>query len=283
MKISTLGRALAAVASIALSTLFPDFLARADDVGPPPNPTAAVDAPSAKIDTLGGSFNGAGGAGVNGSVTLPVGEAFGVQLDGSGGRTDGGSRGGFGGHVFYRDPDRFLLGPTAMWSIVNNNAIQRYGAEGEYYFDRVTIKSLDGLQHWNYRQDAYYSLGGSFYATDNLAFSAEGGGFGNVHWGDAAAEWQPWTGPTSLFSKIGAANRGKPTFFAGIRYAFGAPGTTLKYRERHEDPPNIVDFTDNSSSGGFQSEYQQQHPGATSSSSSGCPPGFHLVGGICAG
>ena len=265
-----------AVAAIALSTFFPQLSAWGDPLGAAPDPSAAVDAPSAKVDAIGGSFDGKGGAVTSGSVTLPVGEQFGVQLDGSAGRTDGGARGGMGGHFFYRDPNRFLLGPTVMWSNVNGNAIQRYGAEGEYYFDRVTLSSLDGLQHWDYRHDAYYSVGGGYYATDNLKFSVGAGGFGNVHWGQAGTEWQPWAGAMSLFSTFGDSNRGKPTFFVGIRYAFGAPDTSLKYRERHEDPPNIVDFTDNTSNAGIQSEYNQQHSGTVV-----CPALFMLVHGAC--
>jgi hypothetical protein len=102
----------------------------------PPQQMPAVDGINAKIDGYGGGANGSNGFyGTSGSLSVPLGQQWGLQLDG-----DVGSDRGIGyysgaGHLFWRDPSIGLLGATppirtrtesTMWSWANTlNSSQR--------------------------------------------------------------------------------------------------------------------------------------------------------------
>jgi hypothetical protein len=63
-----------------------------------------------------------------GSIAVPLGTNFGLQLDGGVAALYGGWAGGIGGHLFYRDPTRFLIGATGGYaSIVDAWAGRRRG------------------------------------------------------------------------------------------------------------------------------------------------------------
>ena len=70
----------------------------------------AVDGINGKIGGWGGSFANNGIYGVTGSLAAPLGCEFGVQIDGTGASFDGRFLGSLGGHVFWRDPSKGLLG-----------------------------------------------------------------------------------------------------------------------------------------------------------------------------
>lgn len=81
-----------------------------------PPPTAetdsapAVDAVNAKVEAFGGSVSNLGVYGAIGSVTAPLANAFGAQVDGLVGSLGGASVAGIAGHWFWRDPNTALLG-----------------------------------------------------------------------------------------------------------------------------------------------------------------------------
>lgn len=70
----------------------------------------AVDGINAKIDGFGGSASNRGAYGARGSVTAPLGYAFGIQLDGAAGSTANRGYGAGAAHLFWRDPSRGLFG-----------------------------------------------------------------------------------------------------------------------------------------------------------------------------
>ncbi len=64
----------------------------------------AVSAINGKIEALGGAVDGEGAGAALGSVTLPLGERFGLQADAAYGEIDGEELYGGGAHLFARDP-----------------------------------------------------------------------------------------------------------------------------------------------------------------------------------
>jgi hypothetical protein len=64
----------------------------------------AVDAVNGKFDGFAGTVAGKSVAGVNGSVTVPLGGQYGAQFDGSIGSLDGSTFAAGAGHLFWRDP-----------------------------------------------------------------------------------------------------------------------------------------------------------------------------------
>ena len=120
----------------------------------PPQQMPAVDGINAKIDGYGGGANGSNGFyGTSGSLSVPLGQQWGLQLDG-----DVGSDRGIGyysgaGHLFWRDPSIGLLGAYASYSHSNgiNNVVLgehagQFAAEGEYYLNRWTLSGRLGLE-----------------------------------------------------------------------------------------------------------------------------------------
>ena len=103
--------------ALASAAFFP--VHAADMVAPPPLMSLpAVDGFNAKADVffganrdrtfLGRQNEGAGG--VSGSVSLPIGHSYGLQVDALLGGRDGDFAGGGAAHLFWRRPDQGLIG-----------------------------------------------------------------------------------------------------------------------------------------------------------------------------
>ena len=81
-------------------------------VGEPVYPTVlpAVSGINGNISIEGGALDKDGFGALSGSVSLPIGQRFGLQLDGSVGLLDDEFYGSAGGHLFWRDPAYAFLG-----------------------------------------------------------------------------------------------------------------------------------------------------------------------------
>src|SRR6516165_3195534 len=115
----------------------------------------AVDGFNAKIDGYGGGANHSSSLyGADGSLSIPLAQQWGLQIDGGVGsfNSSGTARGA--GHVFWRDPSVGLLGACGSyshWNGIGFATIPRIGAsfsrgavEGEYYAGRWTVGGLLG-------------------------------------------------------------------------------------------------------------------------------------------
>jgi hypothetical protein len=220
----------------------------------------AVSAPNMKVDLTAGALGG--GPAVMGGFTgtAPLGHSFGVQLDGAIGSADADMRGGFAGHVFYRDPRSFLLGTTAMWSNIAGpneeakSSFRRVGLESELYLGDFSILPAFGVQNAHGDATGYASLAGIYYPTPYLALSVSAAGFGNSRSMQMGFEYQLFEDtPLSLIGDVGMDNKGPPFMLAGIRYSFGAPSKTIKDRDRFDDPANIVRYMTTVGASGFTS------------------------------
>lgn len=73
------------------------------------------------------------------SLAAPLAANYGVQLDAMVGEIDPDDVHGLGGHLFWRDWGKGLVGITGSWSEFDQTEMHRLGLEGEYYLDRFTV------------------------------------------------------------------------------------------------------------------------------------------------
>ena len=185
-----------------------------------------------------------------GSLSLPVGDRFGVQADVMGNFSPSSTVFGGALHAFTRDPSRYLLGVTAGVVVQPGQAtLAALGAEGELYLDRISLEGWAGIASLNYVNPAMLDLTGAFaigdlayYPTDNLRVSVGGSyllGDLSLH---AATEYQfdgPGGSPLSLTGDARLHTSGNYTLTVGLKGYFGGdPSKSLIDRNRQDDPPN---------------------------------------------
>ena len=215
----------------------------------------AVSAPVLTVDGSGGSVGGKPSEYLAVTGTAPLGHSFGVQLDGALGQSGERGQGGLGGHVFWRDPNQAMVGLTTMWSRVGAWNIFRHGLEAEAYLDDYTLSSSAGIQRGDANKgtssSGYGGLALSWYSRDDLKLALGGAGFSNSRTAYSTIEWKPDDSiPWTMFGVTGVGNTGPGFALLGMRYTFGNTGTSLKDRDRHGDPENIVSFTNAGGGGG---------------------------------
>jgi hypothetical protein len=107
-----------------------------------------------------------------GTVTIPVGDRFGIQADASV-VAGAGPTGSAAFHAFTRDPQSYLIGGTLGMVRTPGSLVVAAGPEAELYFDRWTIEAWAGASvavpsgggPTRYAPMAMASLG--YYLTDN--------------------------------------------------------------------------------------------------------------------
>jgi hypothetical protein len=208
----------------------------------------AVSAPNGKFGAYGGGANningdtGSTGFGqLTGSYAVPLGCAFGVQADGSVTAASGGVWGGVAAHLFYRDPQKYLLGISGSYEAGHGlGQIYRIGPELELYVNNVNIEAwagwattVDGPSDWFAAVDA------AIYPDENLRLS---GGWRHSFGTDVAVgrvEYQLDNDkPTALFAEGRVGEGGYSLIKGGINVYFGDTGKTLMQRRRTADPQN---------------------------------------------
>ena len=208
----------------------------AGDASAPP----AVSKTNGKIELLGGSLDNDSAAALAGSLTAPLGHAFGVQVDGLAGNLDGNGTWGLGTYLFWRNPERGLLGLTASRNRLNDRDADRVGLEAEGYFDRFTLGAVVGRQSGDVKDGAYLGLSGSYYLNDNLMIQGAGQAIDGDHLYALGAEWQPASVHEGLaFFANATSGDGDAVDSAllGVRLYFGG-SKSLKQRHREDDPVN---------------------------------------------
>lgn len=242
MRLSPL-RALALTASVlALSGMAASATAKSSTKSDESGWDRAVSAPNLKVSGYGGAEDGQVRANIAAEGSIPVGDNFGLQIDGLYGYGDDNENGGVGGHFFYRDPKKFLAGVTAMTAKQDSTEFSRYGVESEIYLDQFTLSTAGGYQDGDDRlgNSGFYTAEGAFYPNDNLKYTLGITGFEDNTVGYGRTEWQPNNEPYTLFAFGGSGDNGNAFILAGASYTFGANNSTLKKRDRTGDPENIV-------------------------------------------
>jgi hypothetical protein len=229
-------------------------------------PLPAVDGINGKIDGYGGGGSHASGLyGGNGSLSLPLGQQYGLQIDAGAGSLRNSATAHAGGHLFWRDPATGLIGAYgsyAHWNGVGGAflpradvGIGRFAAEAEYYWDRWTFSGLagyetvhvnrpfvPGLPAFSIPNRFFDSIAASYYVTDNFKLS-----IGHLYTvGRNALTLRGEYGlplgggrMATLFAE-GASGGGVSIVRAGLRVYFGQRDKTLIDRHRQDDPDDFV-------------------------------------------
>lgn len=194
-----------------------------------------------------------------GSLTVPLGHSFGAQIDGAAGVQEGDFIGGVGGHVFWRDPAKGLVGVTGAAAVnqhafaktrhdsvpynnyytdwqLEKQSIYRVGGEAEAYLDRVTLHGTAGYQ-WgeNVKDGAYGAAGINFYVNDDFMVGLGGGGSAEISgFGTANFEYKPFE-RMAFFADARSDFNEYFQGVVGIRFYFG-PSNSLIDAHRKDDP-----------------------------------------------
>jgi len=100
----------------------------------------AVSAPNGKVDVDTGNYDGTtGGALINGSFSMPLAHAYGLQIDGAAGQMIHENYNGVGVHAFWRNPEQGLVGFIASTNSLDDVGLSRVGAEAKAYLGDFTV------------------------------------------------------------------------------------------------------------------------------------------------
>lgn len=197
-----------------------------------------------------GLLTGGGLVRAAGSLSVPLGDRFGVQGDMMGTWT---STNGFiysgALHAFTRDPERYLAGLTGGIVVSPQATLAVIGPEAELYLDRVSLEGWAGFASLNYVDPALIDKTGVF-AIGDLAFYPQddwrlvvGGSYVlgdlSVH-GGTEYLFRGLGAPISAVADARYHANGSYTFTVGIKGYFGGndDNKSLILRHRQDDPPD---------------------------------------------
>ena len=220
---------------------------------PPADSLPAVSGINFKIDGFGGyseteNVDGAVG-GVSGSLTVPLGERFGAQLDGMAASVDGDFVGGVAGHLFWRDPSTGLLGAYGSYVTRDGSGIDawRVGAEGELYFGQLSLEALAGYEDVDSPggfvddSNVFAVADAAYYVTDDFRVGVGYRRLLDVNIGAVGFEYQlptDFVSGASVFAEGRIGSDDYAGIWGGLRFAFGGEDKSLIRRHREDDPRN---------------------------------------------
>lgn len=204
----------------------------------------AVSAPNLKVVATAGesSSNNSDSAWViGGGLTLPLGQEWGLQVEGGAAGIGDDNIYGTAAHLFTRDPDSYLLGLFAAYASEEDFGLDatRVGAEAEIYLNQVSILAKAGYQFSETVPEGFVGdIELKWYLTDNFALSGGAGIDENSTIGHGSIEWMPGFGalPGLAFRMDGTVGEDDyHSILGGLTYYFGADAS-LKDRHRKQDP-----------------------------------------------
>jgi len=212
----------------------------------------AVSGFNGKLDYVGGEMNSFAGHNFDASIAFPVTHQIGFQADGLYSRISNLDFYGGAGHLFWRKPDIGLVGLTGGYLYRNGfGGVDTFqvGAEGEYYFKRVTFGAFAGVGQINYANPAPFidtnptrfvgSVSAGCYPINNLLFSASYTTAFNDNLGKGNLEYQTPINGLALTAEAALGSHSYDHLLFGIRYYFGGK-KSLRDRHRQDDPPSLM-------------------------------------------
>ena len=216
----------------------------------------AVDGVNWKIGGLGGAFDGRTIVAGTASVSIPLGMAYGLQLDGAAGSFDGRFMGATGAHLFWRNPTQALFGMYGSfthWDKAGGLNAGQVAGEGELYFGRFTLQGIAGVEFGNSRSETvggfidtydidtrfFDKINLAYYFTDDLKAFVGHRYLGGRHALALGAEWAfRVNGPTmaSLYVEGRVGEENYNGIWGGLRFYVGQKDKTLIQRNRQDDP-----------------------------------------------
>lgn len=229
--------------AVSMPAMAADLVVQTDDVaaissGP------AVDAPNLSLGIVGvydSQFEDMWG-GITAKGTVPLGNAFGAQLDLEVATDD---YYGAGLHLFTRDPEVGLFGLIASTETYDGDTLNRVGAEFEYYLnDKFTLAGRIGYQSGVGQDGVYGRADVKFYADPNLALSAGLESTPNLNLGRLGIEWVPAAESfpgMSVSADASFTSEGDWRAMFGLNFQIGGGAHTLLDRDRRADPGSLLD------------------------------------------
>jgi rubrerythrin len=184
-----------------------------------------------------------------GSVSLPVGDAFGVQGDLAFETIGGDWAMGGALHAFTRDPSSYLFGVTAGIVVAEGAWLAGIGPEAELYLDRISLEGWAGWAALEYEdpmltdENGFFVIGDlAWYPTDDWRLSVGGASVLGRQSLRLATEYQlaDFGLPFSGTGEVRAYDTGGLSAKIGIKGYFGDRDKSLIDRHRQDDPPNRV-------------------------------------------
>lgn len=202
-----------------------------------------------------------------GSVSVPLGQRFGLQIDGLAASSRSKFVGGGAAHLFWRDPSVGLFG---LYGSASRNSqfggIVSYkgGVEGSLYLGRFSLDGIVGFEQtrvpgatvrfgpagaggfnafvFSQKNNRFFDkIDLAYYPTDNWRVSVGHRYTGGIHMAALATEYLiPISGGTAMsaFVEGRIGNRGNNAVFGGISFYFGQKEKSLIRRHREDDPAN---------------------------------------------
>ena len=209
----------------------------------------AVSELNGKFDYAGGEMNSAEGNNFDGSLSFPVTHSFGFQADALYSRISDLNFYGGAGHFFWRNPDIGLFGVTGGYLCRDGVDTFQLGAEGEYYFHRLTFGAFAGVGQINYASPAPFidtnptrfvgRVSAGYYPLDNLLVSGSYTTAFNDNLFKGDIEYQTPINGLALTAEAACGNNGYDHVLFGIRYYFGSKKSLIE-RHRQDDPPGLM-------------------------------------------
>ena len=206
-----------------------------------------------------------GGGQAIGTITTPLGHSFGLQVDMGAGALRGDATGTASGHLFWRDPDKGLIGVYGQgnyWALGRGSSSWKAAAELESFFGNITFRGLFGAQGYGYNYSSNYgqnNLGiystnkslsdrffnvalARYYVTDDFMIAVgqtyvngRAAGLVRAEWLPAQFRGSPIAPTLHVSSVIGPDNNS--SVMSGLRIYFGNSDKSLIRRHREDDPP----------------------------------------------
>lgn len=210
----------------------------------------AVSGLNGKIGYSHGNMDSDPGNNLNGSFSLPVGQQFGFQADGLYTRVSSRDFYGTGGHFFWRDSDRGLVGLNV--GIIDEITITSYqgGLETEWYLQDFTLGFQAGWSKIHYDTGRvpfinthttkfYGDVELGYYPFDDLKIAAGYTYAFDNHLALGLIEYQTPVPGLSLYADVACGEHGYEHALFGIRFYFGKK-KRLKLRHREDDPASMM-------------------------------------------
>jgi len=226
----------------------------------------AVSSLNGKLGINYGDYDSTNGQSLTGSVAAPLANHFGAQLDGLYSNIGSDDFYGVGGHFFWRDSDRGLIGLAAAG--VDSPSFKSYeaGIEAEYYFRYFTPGIYTGYSTLRYNTAAPFidtertapfgSVYIGFYPIADLLIRPSYTRKLNNNYYGVELEYTLRSSNLALTAEIVRGQRDYEQTQFGLRYYFGGK-KTLKARHREDDPVNLIPGV-MSASRIYQAEYAEK-------------------------
>jgi len=189
-------------------------------------------------------------ASASASFAFPIGNQFGVQLDGRNVFGNSAQEGQISAHLFTRDSSMGLLGlygSAETHGITGRQDSWRVGVEGEYYHDNLTLGAVAGKTYGD-TEGLFAQARVSYYPSDDLKIV-----FGYTHdtlaYGSVGFEARDPQSGVSWFGEgrfgLGPDSDDANSISLGMRYSFGGgQGKSLIEHDRNEVAPLWVHIAD---------------------------------------